>query len=135
MIVPAHPPFPTAWNLLFQPLTGNHTSTLISESLVGLMVTATRQKSGRSLYGLPPLPPPPEGTNCPAGTTRAIVTVVSVNASFSRLSHVDPKAGTAHSNVRTHKVHSVVGIFIGASKWSEYTCMRSTMAILSKAST
>ena len=48
-IVPAHPPLPTAWNLLFHVLAGSQTSTLISESLEGLRVAATRQNSGSSL--------------------------------------------------------------------------------------
>jgi hypothetical protein len=40
---------PTAWNLPFQPDAGSHTSILMSESLDGLLVIATRQKAGRSL--------------------------------------------------------------------------------------
>ena len=44
---PAQPPLPTAWNLPFQSAAGSQTSTLMSESLVGLSVAATRQNSGR----------------------------------------------------------------------------------------
>ena len=43
---PAHPPLPTAWNLPFHPPVGSHTSILISESLVGFNVAATRQNDG-----------------------------------------------------------------------------------------
>jgi len=48
-MTPAQPPLPTAWNLPFHPVVGNQISTLMSESLVGVNVAATRQKSGRLL--------------------------------------------------------------------------------------
>ena len=46
-IDPCHAPLPTAWNLPFQPEMGNHTSILMSESLEGVSVAATRQNAGR----------------------------------------------------------------------------------------
>src|SRR5262245_3575273 len=104
-MTPAQPPLPTAWNLLFQFCAGNHTSTLMSESLVGLIVTATRQNSGRSLYGFAPLPPPAGGENWPAGTIWASVIVVSFRASFARLSHVAANAGAAIRHMTIHKAH------------------------------
>src|SRR6186997_31830 len=108
-MTPAQPPLPTAWNLPFQPFTGNQTSTLISESLLGLRVTATRQKSGRSLYGFAPRPVVcPGGENCPAGTTLDIVTVVSGNLRDARLSHDDPNAGTANRKTKMQKMHFIV---------------------------
>src|SRR5690349_12902624 len=115
-MTPAQPPLPTPWNLPFQELAGSHTSTLMSESDVGLIVTATRQKSGRSLYGLAPRPAAccaPGGRNWPAGTTCAIVTVVSFNLSAARLSHEEPNEGTANEDTNIHNVHLMVEIFIG----------------------
>jgi hypothetical protein len=38
---------PTAWNLPFHPAIGSQTSTLMSESLDGWIVAATRQNAGR----------------------------------------------------------------------------------------
>src|SRR5215470_9810704 len=99
-MTPAQPPLPTPWNLPFQPFTGSHTSTLMSESDVGLMVTATRQKSGSPLYK--PVSRAPGGENWPAGTTCASVTVVSFNVSALRLSHEEPNAGTAKRDAKIH---------------------------------
>src|ERR1051326_7648846 len=100
-MTPAQPPLPTAWNLLFQPFVGSQTSTLMSESVVGFRVAATRQNSGRSLYGLAPPPPPcraPGVENCPAGTTLATVIVVSGSFSAARLSHdVDANRSEEHT--------------------------------------
>src|SRR5579884_255942 len=121
-MTPAQPPFPTAWNLPFHPFAGNHTSTLMSESAVGLIVTTTRQNSGSSLYGLAPVPPPcrsPGAENCPAGMTCAIVMAVSFNTSFDKLSHEEPNAGAAEMHARKDNVHLMVRIFIGASGWQE----------------
>src|SRR5215468_7010396 len=126
-MTPAHPPLPTAWNLLFQPLAGSQTSTWISESLVGFMLKATRQNSGRSLYGLPPLPPvcrSPGSENWPVGTTWAIVIVVSLNASAFRSAHEDANAGTAQRHKSIGRVHFTNEIFMRASRWGEYTLDR-----------
>jgi hypothetical protein len=49
MIAPAHAPFPTPRSLPFHPVSGNQTSILISESAVGFMVAAMRQKPGNVL--------------------------------------------------------------------------------------
>lgn len=48
-MVPAQPPLPTAWNFRFQPADGSQTSILMSESLDGVRVAATRQNSGRAV--------------------------------------------------------------------------------------
>ena len=48
-IDPPIPAVPTPWNLPFQPVAGIHTSILISESLLGLVVAITRQKAGSPL--------------------------------------------------------------------------------------
>ena len=45
-MLPFKPPLPTAWNLPFQPAAGSQTSILMSESLVGVSVAATRQNAG-----------------------------------------------------------------------------------------
>src|SRR5579862_3862897 len=137
-MTPAQPPLPTAWNLPFQPLVGSQTSTLISESLVGLMVAATRQNSGRSPKGFVPsrLACPSFGTESwPAGTTRAIVMVVSGNASDARLSHEAANAGRAATLARAHIALFIVGIFILASKFrSVYTFSQRVSAERDRAS-
>src|SRR6186713_3271061 len=49
-MVPAHPPLPTAWNFPFQRDEGSQISTLISESIDGVSVAATRQNAGSDAY-------------------------------------------------------------------------------------
>jgi hypothetical protein len=70
---------------------GSQTSILISESLVGLMVAATRQKEGRSLYAISPSWRRKEkeggGAKAPAVTGAAIVIAVCGSESLERLSH------------------------------------------------
>src|SRR5712691_5892200 len=100
-MTPAHPPLPTAWNFPFQPDAGIQTSILMSESLDGFSVAATRQKGGRPAKGPRPgagprprasgaveRPGPAGGVNCPAATSCAIVIEVPGTASAARLSHV-----------------------------------------------
>src|SRR6516225_11798242 len=98
-MTPAQPPLPTACSFRFQPDVGSQNSTLISESLEGLRVAATRQNSGRSLYTVSaplPLPcPAPGGVNWPAATTCARVIVVSGRATEARLLQVAANAGAA----------------------------------------
>src|SRR6476646_1383160 len=84
---PANPPVPCPRYLPFQPVSGSHTSILISESLAGLIVAATRQNAGRffteaggSLA--------PGGINAPVATGCADVMVVSGRFSVARLSQV-----------------------------------------------
>src|SRR6266576_4660348 len=94
-MTPPHPPFPTAWNFPFQPDAGIQTSTLMSESLVGLSVAATRQNAGRFLNGSLCAAPPPcvaGVTNAPMATDSAIEIVVLGSASDLRLSHERPAA-------------------------------------------
>src|ERR1017187_8171267 len=93
-MMPAQPPLPTASYLWFQSDAGSQSSTLMSESLVGVRVASTRQKAGRSLYGLVagPLPARPLGfsgrVKAPAATVCAAVIVASGNFSEARESHV-----------------------------------------------
>src|SRR4051812_9811281 len=84
---PANPPLPSPRYLPFHPVSGSQTSILISESLAGLMVAATRQNAGifftdagGSLA--------PGGMNAPAATGCADVMVVSGSLSAARLSQV-----------------------------------------------
>src|SRR4029434_1029704 len=84
LIAPAQPPLPTAWNLPFHPLAGSQTSTLISESLEGLSVAATRQNAGRFLNAfllVALLSVAVGGANSPAATSPAEVTVASFSVS------------------------------------------------------
>src|SRR6185436_8994507 len=71
---------------------GSHTSILISESLEGRIVAATRQNAGRSRYGTSPdcrLPEKPAGgLNAPGATEAAIVTDVCGNDKWARSSQV-----------------------------------------------
>src|SRR5438128_2097560 len=81
------------WNLPFQPDVGIQTSILMSESLVGLRVAATRQNAGRprnacAAAGGVAAPPPEIGSvNAPGPTARASVIVVLGSLSDARLSH------------------------------------------------
>src|SRR6266404_8219245 len=72
-MAPDHPPLPLAWNLPFQAasVAGIHTSILISESLDGRNVAATRHDAGRSPS---------------AGARRAEVIVVASSFRLARLS-------------------------------------------------
>src|SRR6185503_10926157 len=106
-MTPAQPPLPTAWNLPFHPLAGSHTSTLMSESLVGVSVAATRQNSGRPLYGFGPrAAAPPGGANCPAGTSWASVTLASLSAVPANASHVAAATGLADRHARNAMVQA-----------------------------
>src|SRR5216683_3085652 len=92
-MTPAHPPLPTAWNFPFHPEAGSHTSILMSESVVGASVAATRQNAGRLANGPGPTPGPRParpagGVNCPAATGCAMVIVECGSASAARLSQV-----------------------------------------------
>src|SRR5215467_15545713 len=95
---PLHAPLPTARYLPFQPgpgpepcaeLAGSQTSILMSESLDGFAVNATRQKAARLPNGFPPRPARPPGwVNAPAATICAVSTVACGSVSVARLSHV-----------------------------------------------
>src|SRR5688572_15536919 len=100
---PFQPPLPTAWNLPFQPEAGSQSSILMSDSLLGVSVAATRQNAGRSANALPPPRPPRPpagGVKAPAATDCAAVTVAPVSLRAARLSHVAAEAGAA-STIRT----------------------------------
>ncbi len=92
-MVPVNAPLPTAWNFPFQAIVGSHTSILMSESLDGLSVAATRQNAGRSLAGWAAPPRPAGGVKPPAGTASARVMVASGSLIDPRLSH-DPAAAS-----------------------------------------
>src|SRR5215469_11637165 len=78
-IDPANPPTPIPSNLPFHPETGSQTSSLMSESRVGVASATTRQNAGRLLYNSessPPLFGVGGPLNVPAATIWASVIVV-----------------------------------------------------------
>ena len=99
--MPAHTPLPMPASFPFQLSRGIHTSTLISESGVGVRVACTRQKAGVFLKtAIPPGPPimkpPAGGLNWPASTMDAEVILPSFNLRDVRLPHVSAaRAGIA----------------------------------------
>src|SRR5262245_55415922 len=108
--MPAHPPFPTAWNFPFHPDAGNQTSILMSESLDGRIVAAIRQKAGRPrniCAAAGGAAPAAGGANAPASTTLASVIVACGSAIDARLSHeaAAPSVRTLKAAART-KAHS-----------------------------
>src|SRR5262245_58202546 len=113
-MTPAHPPLPTAWNLPFHALAeaGSQTSTLMSESLVGGNVAATRQNSGSAGYGFRPRAGPSGGWNAPGATSSALVMVTSLSASFARLSHEAANALLAGRQATRAAAHTIDDIFI-----------------------
>src|SRR5580765_2058425 len=80
-ILPAHPPFPTAWNLPFQFSTGSQSSISIWESEEGFSTAATRQRAGTAVCALPP------ERMGPAAADSAAVIVVFASVSDLRCSH------------------------------------------------
>src|SRR5689334_5998355 len=52
-MLPLNAPLPTAWSLPFQPRSGSHTSTLMSESADGRSVNATRQAAAATVTDAP----------------------------------------------------------------------------------
>src|SRR6202167_4136421 len=80
-MLPAQAPFPTDSSLPFQLEAGIQTSTLMSESLVGLRVAATRQIAGKfPKFG------PAGKVSCPAPTACASVTVACGRDRLARFS-------------------------------------------------
>src|SRR5689334_22492752 len=97
-------PWPTATNLPFQPVAGSQTSTLMSESLVGVSVACTRQNAGMSLYDPAPTPGGAPGEagcwKAPAGTSVAEVTLPS-SLRLARLAQSLAEAGMASVRAAT----------------------------------
>src|SRR6185436_7022854 len=89
-IAPLNAPFPTAWSFPFQFAAGSQTSILMSESLDGFSVAATRQNAGSVLAASPPRPPPraPGCVKPPAGTACARVIAVLGSVNDIRLSQL-----------------------------------------------
>src|SRR5215471_19326465 len=94
---PVQPPLPLASRFPFQPDAGSQTSILISESLVGFRVAATRQNAGKSEAGAAP-PRPAGSVSRPASMAWAIVMVVFDSAIDERLSQ-EPATGAALMHV------------------------------------
>src|SRR2546425_5622639 len=104
---PVQPPFPLASNLPFQLEAGSQTSILISESVDGRNVAATRQNSGRSRSTAagPPAPRAPAGgVKAPAAMVCASVIVLSGNFRPARLSH---DAARADGAVKTNRARTI----------------------------
>src|SRR2546427_5095249 len=105
-MLPAHAPLPTASSLPFQPDEGSQTSILMSESLDGVSVAATRQNDGSAANGFAPRPPRGfGGVNCPAPTVCASVIATCGPENVDRLSQVAPIAGAA---TRTNAIASFI---------------------------
>src|SRR5579864_3359697 len=104
---PANPPLPTPRYRPFQPVSGSHTSNLISESLAGLIVAATRQNAGR-FFTEAGGTFSPGGINAPAATGCADVMVVSGRFSAARLSQVAAMAERGMARKITTKVSKQV---------------------------
>src|SRR5215471_11829909 len=64
-MLPAQPPLPTAWYLLFQFSAGSHSSISMCESAEGVNVSATRQNAGST--GGTGVAPRPAGAGVGAG--------------------------------------------------------------------
>ena len=83
----------------------------MSESGVGLIVAATRQKAGSVAYTCPPSPGVGlvGGENAPATTDCAIVMVVSGSFSADRLSHeAAADTGAIETQTAAHTVTSAI---------------------------
>src|SRR5580700_397109 len=106
-MIPAHAPFPTDCSLPFQPPPGIQTSILISESLVGFRVAATRQNAGRLLYTAPAFGPRPGGAgNAPASTGIARVMAACGKGLAATSSH--RLAATASTGKKTSKTRCII---------------------------
>src|SRR5579863_5111274 len=89
-MLPQNPPQPSCSYLPFQPApSGIQTSSLMVESLVGVDVTATRQKGGSPVNGVVE----PGGVKVPPVIDWASVTVAFGNGRLDRLSQVAAPAG------------------------------------------
>src|SRR5437667_5101908 len=109
-ISPDQPPFPSPMNLPFQSVAGIQTSNLMSESFVGLISPATRQKAGKLSNGGPGNANGLGGANVPAGSDFATVIVVSGRFSAARLSQVAAPADGAR------KTHAATAMALSASR-------------------
>src|SRR5207245_3089053 len=98
---------------------GSHTSILISESLEGLKVAATRQNVGscwKTAFSCAAPRPPSGSENCPAATAWADVMVAFSSESDLKLSQVAAATGaganativTASSNKKKQKHHKLL---------------------------
>src|SRR5579864_3727456 len=95
-MVPAQAPLPTACRFPFHADSGSQTSILISESVVGVSVAATRQNAGtlRKDGGCLPLGGGRGEVKAPAATVSAMVIVAFWSLSAVRLAQVEaPKTG------------------------------------------
>src|SRR5262245_2506277 len=102
-MLPLNAPLPTARNLPFQPASGSQTSILMSDSLDGFSVAATRQNAGSS-RNTAPSPLASGGVNAPARTGAACVIVAFGTASRASLSQaVETSPSCAERTVPSRK--------------------------------
>ena len=111
------PPLPTPINFPFQLEAGIQTSNLISESVEGLVITATRQKAGRSLAATLVMPPRESGdgkgdggVNAPAETIWAKVIVVFGSLSAIRLSQAVAAVSCGQAEIAKRNADAVLVI-------------------------
>src|SRR5262249_22244816 len=110
-MAPANPPLPWPRYLPFQPLSGNQTSILMSESADGVRAAETRQKAGRFLMtvGLP------GRVNAPVVTDCAAVIFVFGSESWARLSQVFGVANAASdADIKADRAIRIVKISLVA---------------------
>src|SRR6476469_2564159 len=107
---PAHAPLPTCWNLPFQPLSGSHSSLLISESEDGVSVSWTRQKAGSPVMAFgASAPGDAGGVNWPPVTAVAALTFAFVNfIDAARVSQVSAPARLGSAKRQKTKPMSVM---------------------------
>src|ERR1700722_4616306 len=102
-MVPAKPPLPICSYFPFQcPFVGIQTSKLIFESLLGLEVPATRQRSTGALVT--------PDTISPARYDRASVTFVCGSERPARLAHIDAAADGSICKARDVRVMKVTAL-------------------------
>ena len=116
-MVPAQAPLPTDCRFPFHPVSGSQTSILISESLTGVRVAATRQNAGRFWNDGGLLAFRACGTGgvkAPAATASAVVMVVFLSFSAVRLSHVEaPKTGAIpNAAMASRSVIVIAGVLV-----------------------
>src|SRR5579883_2353817 len=100
-MLPQNPPQPSCSYLAFQPApSGIQTSSLMVESLVGVDVTATRQKGGRPVRGVVE----PGGVNVPPVIDWAAVIEACGKERLDRLSQVAALAGLPMANTAASEI-------------------------------
>src|ERR1700730_15813929 len=120
-MTPAESPLPTAWYFPFHPASGNHTSALMSESVVGVIVSRTRQNARGALNGA-----------APAGTISVLVILAAGIASPARLSHeVSARARPGTDNSASRRTLRFMAEFLRRQKCRRRLWGRLSLLIIS----